>query len=153
VWISPNFLGGLFQPPTLMGFALQSFVSFQVISTVLPPPYPLLRFLTKPLGLVSALQRLDPTRKAVPLGATRRISSGQGLMLSWAFRPLGLSRHRPRQEVIYTPHTPFSLFDSNCLTTTRTVNPKVSLSATWLSPSEEGAGPSGLFHRLPSPTP
>jgi len=152
VWISPNFLGGLFQPPTLMGFALQSFVSSRVISTVLPPPCPLLRFLTKPLGLVSALQRFDPTRKAVPLGATRRISSGQGLMLSWAFRPLGLSRHRPRQEVIYTSRTPFPLFDSNCLTTARTVNLKVSLSATWLSPSEEGAGPFGLFHRLPSPT-
>lgn len=42
-------------------------------------------------GLVSAPQRLSPPRKAVPLFASRRISSGRDLLLSWAFGPLGLS--------------------------------------------------------------
>jgi len=37
------------------------------------------------LGLISALQRLTPTVKAVPLFATRGFNPGRGLLLSWAF--------------------------------------------------------------------
>jgi len=79
---SPHVLGGLFQPPTLMGFAFQSFVSSRMIGAAFPPSSPLVRFPTKPLGLVPALQRLAPTLEAVPLTATRRIKSGRGRMLS-----------------------------------------------------------------------
>jgi hypothetical protein len=63
---NPNFLGGLFQPPTLLGFAFQSFVSSRVIGAVYPPSFPLLRFPTKPLGLIPALQRLAPTSGSRP---------------------------------------------------------------------------------------
>lgn len=43
-------------------------------------------------NLAASLQRLDPTWKAVPHSFAPRIfTPGQGLMLSWAFRPLGLS--------------------------------------------------------------
>jgi len=41
-------------------------------------PFPLVRFSTKPIGLASALQRLDPTRLAVPLLATQMINLGAG---------------------------------------------------------------------------
>jgi len=42
-----------------------------------------LRSPAKPLGLTPALRRIQPTEKAVPLFATRRVSPGQGHMLSW----------------------------------------------------------------------
>jgi hypothetical protein len=60
-------LGSLFQPPTLLGFALQSFFPVPWSNRGLPRVFPLLRFSTKPFSLVPALQRLDPTRRAVPL--------------------------------------------------------------------------------------
>jgi len=50
------------------------------------PDLPLLRFTTKPPGLVPTLQRVSPTEKAVPLFATQMISPGRGLLLSWDFR-------------------------------------------------------------------
>jgi hypothetical protein len=83
--------GSLFQPPTLLGFALQSFLphgeptdSFESIS-------PLLRFPIKPCSLMPALQRFTPPHEAALLSATRRFSSGRSPLLSWAFRPFGFS--------------------------------------------------------------
>jgi len=49
------------------------------------PDLPLLRFTTKPPGLVPTLQRVTPTEKAAPLNATQMISPGRGLLLSWDF--------------------------------------------------------------------
>jgi len=149
---SPVTLGGLFQPPTLMGFALQSLFSSRVIEVEFPLLFPLLRFPTKPYGLASALQRLAPTREAVPLIASRRISPGRGRMLSWAFGPLGLSLRSPRPEGISTPGSPLPPLDPGRLATTEAPGHRVSLRAARLSPPEGGAGPSGLSHRPSSPT-
>lgn len=85
VALARSILGDLFQSPTLLGFALQSFLPLSWSKKSFPSLSPFPRFLPKPPGLGSAPQRLVPTRKAVPLFASRRISSGQGLLLSWAF--------------------------------------------------------------------
>jgi hypothetical protein len=78
-------LGDLFQSPTLLGFALQSF------SPSLGSSRPFerdlhscafLRNLTK--DLVAALQRFCPPAKAEP-PAPRRVNSGWDPLLSWAF--------------------------------------------------------------------
>jgi hypothetical protein len=41
-----------------------------MINQLFPIDLPFLRFSTKPLSLVPALQRLQPTEEAVPLSAT-----------------------------------------------------------------------------------
>lgn len=78
-----SILGSLFQPPTLMGFALQSFclpLGGQIgVSTDLVRSC---AFLHNLIGHAPALQRLPPTKRAEPLVATRRISPGRGRMLS-----------------------------------------------------------------------
>jgi hypothetical protein len=56
--------------------------SFPVIEGPFRALFPLLRFSTKPPGLIPALQRLDPTGKAASLFASRRISPGRDLLLS-----------------------------------------------------------------------
>jgi hypothetical protein len=84
--------GSLFQPPTLLGFTLQSFFPLGEPDEPFGSNVPLLRFLTKPGSLVPALQRFDSPQEAVLLFATRRFSSGRSPLLSWAFRPLRLSR-------------------------------------------------------------
>jgi len=89
-FFSSRTLGSLFQPPTLVGFTLQSFVSRAMIEEEFPLLIPLLRFFRKPRGLPSALQRLSPISRAVPLFATRSFSPGRGHLLSWVFSPLGL---------------------------------------------------------------
>jgi hypothetical protein len=74
------------------------------------PNLPSLRFLTKPLGLVSALQRVHPTEKAVPLVATQRFSPGQGLLLSWDLRvSQALSPEKSSQRSSPPPGSPLTL--------------------------------------------
>jgi hypothetical protein len=81
-------LGSLFQPPTLMGFTLQSFnLLFSGRNEVSLTPFRSCAFLHNLISHAPALQRFHPTKKAEPFVATRRISPGQGRMLSWAFRP------------------------------------------------------------------
>jgi hypothetical protein len=58
--------GTLISRPTLAGFTLQSFPSFPAIAVSFLKPLPFLRFSTKPVGFVPALQRFMPTGKAVP---------------------------------------------------------------------------------------
>jgi hypothetical protein len=59
-------LGGLFQPPTLLGFALQSFppLEWSVLRFHSTPSLP--HSPTKPPGLVPVPQRLCPTQKPCP---------------------------------------------------------------------------------------
>jgi apolipoprotein N-acyltransferase len=78
-----SILGGLFQPPTLMGFTLQSFfLFFSGRACVSADPFRSCAFLHNLLGHAPALQRLAPTKKAEPLVALRGISSDRGRMLS-----------------------------------------------------------------------
>jgi len=61
--------------------------SSRMIERRLPFPSPLLRFLAKPsTGLAPTLQRLDPTRKAVPLirNPTFYVESGTSALLGFA---------------------------------------------------------------------
>lgn len=60
---SVNFslLGSLFQLPTLLGFALQSFSPFKWSEKSFLSPSPFLHLVTKPHDLATVLQRLDPT--------------------------------------------------------------------------------------------
>jgi hypothetical protein len=144
-------LGGLFQPPTLLGFALQSLVSSRAIGATFPPSSPLLRFPTKPLGLVSALQRFDPASGSRPPQVLPEGLVRVGGMCSPELSDLsGSPAVDPHRKASPLP-IPLSALLSGCLTTTGLVSLKVSLSTAWLSPSEEGAGPYGLSHRLPSP--
>jgi len=78
-------LGSLFQLPTLVGFALQSFrLSLGGRNSVSTTSFRSCAFLHNLIGHVSALQRVHPTKKAEPLVASRRISPGRDRMLSWA---------------------------------------------------------------------
>jgi hypothetical protein len=61
-------LGSVFQPPTLLGFALQSFHPLRRSNDSFESIFPLLRFPTKPSGFVPALQRVGPVEEAVSLG-------------------------------------------------------------------------------------
>jgi hypothetical protein len=67
-------------------------------------------------SFVPAPQRLHPTEKAVPLYCPRRISSGQGHMLSWAFSPLGLSPLSGSVKSVSLSHRPLSPFQRKNLT-------------------------------------
>jgi hypothetical protein len=79
----PTSLGSLFQLPTLLGFALQSFSPLQGSTDPFGPLSPLLHFLKKPLRAFSrCFSGLIPPEKPFPRLAPRRISSGQGLLLS-----------------------------------------------------------------------
>lgn len=56
-----SLLGSLFQLPTLLGFALQSFTPFKWSKKSFPSFSPLLHLIAKPHDLATVLQRLDPT--------------------------------------------------------------------------------------------
>jgi len=108
--LSPYTLGSLFQLPTLLGFSLQSFSPPQGSVDPFEPTSPLLHFLKKPLGLVSTLQRVSPTEKAVPLFATQRFSPGQGHLLSWDLRvSQALSPGKSSQRSSPPPGSPLTL--------------------------------------------
>jgi hypothetical protein len=78
-----SILGSLFQPPTLVGFALQSFcLPFDGQPGVSTEPFRSCAFLHNLVDHAPALQRLYPTKRAEPLVATRRISSGRDRVLS-----------------------------------------------------------------------
>jgi len=80
-------LGSLFQLPTLMGFALQSFtLSLGGRNDVSVVSIRSCAFVHNLIGHAPALQRVHPTQKAGPLVASRRISPGRDRMLSWALR-------------------------------------------------------------------
>jgi hypothetical protein len=83
--VSRSNLDGVFQPPTLMGFTLQSFAPSPRSDCSFEHPFrsgAFLRNLTQ--DLAPALQRLDPSEKAEP-HAPQRVNLGRDPLLSWAF--------------------------------------------------------------------
>jgi len=79
----PLTLEGLFQPSTLMGFSLQSVSLARRSKRGLPCSLRSCAFVRTLFGLVPALQRLSPARRAVPLSAIRLFRPERGRMLSW----------------------------------------------------------------------
>jgi len=103
-------------------------------------------------SLAPALQRLNPTHLAVPLFAPQSFTPGRGLMLSWALRPLRLSLRMPTQKAFsafQAPSHPSSLPASQ---PAKNGASGLLLHAAWLSPTEMGAGLSGLPHQLLPPS-
>jgi hypothetical protein len=149
--ISARNLGSIFQPPTLMGFALQSFPPARRSGIDFSNPLPLSRFLAKPYGLTPAPQRFHPTGPAAPL-APRMINPGLGRLLSWAFGLSGSPSVGPLGKHLSSPNPSRSFLRATLPSPARGA-PGAALPTAWLSPSVEGAGPSGLSHRLPSATP
>jgi len=98
--------GSLFQLPTLLGFALQSFFPRGGPADSFDSTSPLLRFPIKPRSLMPALQRFPSPNEAVLLFATRRFSSGRSLLLSWAFGSLGFSHPKTDFESFYLSKFP-----------------------------------------------
>lgn len=80
--VSPGFLGGLFQSPTLMGFSLQSFSPPGRSGARYRVPFRPCAFPQDPIGLAPALRRVPPAREAVPLIASRGVSPDRGRVLS-----------------------------------------------------------------------
>lgn len=81
--LRPSILEGLFQPPTLMGFALQSFyLPLGGRSGVSADPVRSCTFLHNLIGHTPALQRFSPTQRAEPLVAVRGINPNRGRLLS-----------------------------------------------------------------------
>lgn len=66
-------LGGLFQLPTLLGYALQSFSPVRRSTSDFSLLFPSSRFPVKPFGLTPAPRRLSPTEPAVPLIANSSV--------------------------------------------------------------------------------
>jgi len=117
-------LGSLFQPPTLMGFSLQSFSPAGWSGSDFSLPSPPSRFSTRPIGLVPAPRRLTPTWPAAPLIATRMVSPGRGLTALLGlltFRALPpLDRNRASLPALTLP-----FFDSHDLSIAEARNPRV----------------------------
>lgn len=104
--------------------------SSRMIERRLPFPFPLLRFLTKPYkGLAPTLQRVDPTRKAVPLGSQpnflRRV--GDGALLGFTTFQVLYPKDPPREASPFTALPSRSSVPED-LTISRTGSLKVSLS-------------------------
>jgi hypothetical protein len=139
--------------PNAPGLRPSELFSFRVIERRFPFPVsaPALPHKTRE-GLVSALQRLHPTRKAAPLIATRCFMSGRGRVLSWDSPPSRLSRRESSPGSISLPGSPLPLFPPGRLTTIGGASLRVSLSPAWRSPSEEGAGLLDVSGQLSSPS-
>jgi hypothetical protein len=105
------------------------------------PPFPLLRFSSKPFSLLSALQRLHPIRKAVPLFATRRISSGRGRLLSWVFSSFGRFPPPSLPQNHFPSADPSTILGPKSLSTHRTRILEVSLWTAWLFSLRKGRRP------------
>jgi hypothetical protein len=134
-------LGSLFQLPTLLGFALQSFLSSQVIRfrKVSLPTFHSCAFLQNLSGLVPALQWLPPTWKAVLLLAPRGFTSGRSRICSPGLFGLSGSPFTNRLEKRLPSLVPLSSFGPLNLSIFRTRNPRVFQSVTWLSPFRKRA--------------
>jgi hypothetical protein len=99
-----------------------------------------------------SLGGLIPPRKPCPLLLPWMFIPGRGLVLSWAFRPFRLSLPKnPRRGFSPRSH-PSRSFPRTALRPNGSGTPGVSGSPGPASPSEEGAGPYGLFHRRPCAT-
>jgi hypothetical protein len=140
--------GGLFQPPTLLGFALQSFPPLRGSNHTFPHRSSALAL---PCQTRSAWHRsssgLLPPEKPCPLLRPGWFRSGRGLCSPGPFDLSGSPSPTTRPKV--------SLFRSP-LASFPKCRPYDQLPAepqgfravrAWLSPSVEGAGPSGLSHR------
>jgi hypothetical protein len=79
----PLTLEGLFQPSTLVGFSLQSVSLARRSKRSFLCFFHSCAFVRTLIGLVPALQRLSPARRAVPLFAIRLFRPERGRMLSW----------------------------------------------------------------------
>jgi len=142
-----------FSAPNAPGLRPSELFSSRVIEGRFPFPFsaPALPHKTRE-GLVSALQRLHPTRKAVPLIASRGFTSGRGRVLSWGSPPSRLSRQGSSPESISLSGSPLPLFPPGRLAAIGRASLRVSLSPAWLSPSEEGAGLHDVSGQLSFPT-
>jgi hypothetical protein len=101
--------------------ALEAFFSLQrswaspfraLLPSSNPKPVSRLRFrscalLQDQMGLVPALQRFNPTRRAVSLNATQRINSGRDQLPSWVLRFLGFSPETAQEKIISFFSFPF----------------------------------------------
>jgi hypothetical protein len=139
--------------PNAPGLYPSELFSFRVIEGRFPFPIsaPALSHKTRE-GLVSALQRLDPTRKAAPLFAPRFFTSGRGRVLSWGSPPSRLSRRGSSPGSVSLPGSPLPLFPPGRLAAIGNVSLRVSLPSAWRFPSEEGAGLHDVSGQLSSPT-
>jgi len=145
-------LGSLFQPPTLTGFALQSFSPARRSEIGFPTSSPLSRFSAKPKGLAPAPQRLTPTKPAVPLIATQVVSSGRGqvaLLSLWTSRALPpLDRKRAS-----LPSLALSSFGSHDLSIARARNPRAFSPNGLALPLRRGCRPVWPFSPIALPHP
>jgi len=113
-----------------------------------PSSPPLLRFYIRPQRPDAGASAVYPHREAVSLvvsGGLIRIGSdcSPGLVTSWAFPPPNLC------ERSFCPLTsPPVAFAPKAFRSCVRGTSGFADSAAWLSPSVEGAGPSGLSHRL-----
>jgi len=108
-------------------------------------------FPQNPSALCRRLSGFLPPSQPHPLSLPELLARIGARLLSWAFRPLGfslrwtgarclsrLSPSRPLDRTAFRPCAPGT--------------PGLALPTAWLSPSEEGADPSGLSHRSRHPT-
>lgn len=120
-----TFLGSLFQLPTLMGLTLQSLYPAGQSKKSFLSPSPFMHFLTKPIGLASALQWLHPTPSAVPLLATLTINQGAGAHALLGFSASVGSPSANPFPASFPTENPFTFFIKNDFSTESHVNLKV----------------------------
>jgi len=109
---APRTLGGLFHPPTLLGFPLQSFSPPPRSDGRFRPPFPFLRLEPKPPGFGAALQRLGPTEGAVLLLAPNGLSWDGGtalLRFSDLSGPPSEKTHRKSISLFRCPSRPYAM--------------------------------------------
>jgi len=136
--------------PNAPGLYSSELCSSPGVDVMFPLHLPLLRSLKKPSGLLSALQRLAPPRKAVPLSVLPeglvpvRASCSPELSFASRVLPPGSS------EDLASPHilSPRGLPPFAPLSTIGPDPQGLQFCRAWLSPSVKGADPSDVLHRL-----
>lgn len=149
--LAPN-LGNLFQLPTLLGFALQSFHLSRGSEKGFPLLLSALRLSHQTLRPNACLPAAySPRKNRAPL-APRGFSSGRDRLLSWAFRPLGFLPPLRLGEVFFFHFTyPLCRWFNATLRSHLPSTLGSFVPTAWLSPFVKGADPFGLSHRLRPP--
>jgi hypothetical protein len=149
---APKIREGLFQPPTLLGFPLQSLPPLPWSSPGFPKPHPSCPCGKNPPAFPGGFRDFLPPKKPSPFCAPRRINPGRDPVLSWGFAP-------PRSSPDPVEEKSLSLFSFPSRPSSQNAFQRLVPQASGFSvrnrlasPPVGGADLPGVSHRRPDPT-
>jgi hypothetical protein len=144
-------LGNLFQSPTLLGLPLQSFALLLWSTPCLHQVFRSCTFLQNRRRLCTGASATFSHSEAVPLAAPRCFTSGRGPCSLGLSGLSGAPFASTREKASPFSSPPLVLGSDRPLSPSSPKPQGLFSEATWLSPSEKGAGLSDLLHRLRPP--